>query len=179
MGDRAEGGAEAVTTQPPELARRVVFAPDSFKGTVDAADVARLLAEGWREVDPDVDAVLRPMADGGEGTLDAFASAVPGARRIPVLVEAPTAGRRAVLAEWLLLPPDAECPGGTGVVELASTAGIGFSGAASIRGAPTQEGSAKQSPQRWTTVCRGSYSELDRAVRQTVVSVCWKLLGHE
>ncbi|MDN3494830.1 glycerate kinase [Planococcus sp. APC 4015] len=94
----------------------VVFAPDSFKGTIGAADAASALATGWRSVRPDDDAVMRPMADGGEGTLDAFAAAVPGALRMPVPVDGPDG--EVTEACWLLLPD------GTAVVELASTSGI-------------------------------------------------------
>ncbi|MGP3533957.1 glycerate kinase [Microbacterium sp. RD1] len=101
---------------------RVVLAPDSFKGTVPAATAAQVLAEGWRRIRPGDDLVLRPMADGGEGTLDAVAAAVPRAERIPVTVTGP--GGSAVVASWLLLPPAPGAPVGTGVVELASTSGI-------------------------------------------------------
>ncbi|WP_460772686.1 glycerate kinase [Microbacterium sp. GXF7504] len=104
---------------------RVVVAPDSFKGTIRAAAAARALAAGWRRADPDATLVLRPMADGGEGTLEAFAASVPGVERMPVSVTAPagSAGER-IGASWLLLPPDAEAPEGTAVVELAGTCGI-------------------------------------------------------
>lgn len=95
---------------------RVVFAPDSFKGTASAADVAAALARGWRSVRADDELVARPMADGGEGTLDAFEAAVTGARRRPVTVHGPVSSP--VAAHWLLLPD------GTGVVELAATSGI-------------------------------------------------------
>ncbi|MBX0300883.1 glycerate kinase [Cryobacterium sp. 1639] len=95
---------------------RVVIAPDSFKGTATATEVARALAAGWASVRPADELVLLPMADGGEGTLDAFELAVPGARRMPVLVVGPD--DRAVRSHWLLLPD------GTGVVELACTSGI-------------------------------------------------------
>ncbi|WP_026927912.1 glycerate kinase [Granulicoccus phenolivorans] len=97
-------------------ARRVVLAPDSFKGSLTAADACAALAAGWREVDPGAEVITRPMADGGEGTLAAFAAAVPGARAMPVRVPGPD--DRIVEASWLLLPD------GTGVVELASTSGI-------------------------------------------------------
>ncbi|CAQ03158.1 putative glycerate kinase [Clavibacter sepedonicus] len=56
------------------------------------------------------------MADGGQGTLDVLAAAVPGARRVPVRVIGPD--DRPVDAHWLLLPD------GAGVVEVASTSGI-------------------------------------------------------
>lgn len=101
---------------------RVVLAPDSFKGSIAAAGVARALADGWRTVDPSAEILARPMADGGEGTLDAFATAIPGSTRMPVTVTGPHG--RPVAASWLLLPPTDGAPDGTGVVELASTSGI-------------------------------------------------------
>ncbi|GAA4487588.1 glycerate kinase [Microbacterium panaciterrae] len=100
----------------------VVIAPDSFKGTVTAADAARVLADGWRDADPEARIELRPMADGGEGTADAFLAAVPGAVAMPVRVMGPEGAP--IDASWVLLPPTADAPGGTGVVDLASTSGI-------------------------------------------------------
>ncbi len=50
---------------------RVLVAPDSFKGTFSSVVVADALAEGWSTIRPDDDVALTPMADGGEGTLDA------------------------------------------------------------------------------------------------------------
>ncbi|WP_345800539.1 glycerate kinase [Microbacterium sp. AZCO] len=111
---------------PPSDPPSVVFAPDSFKGSIGAAAAAAALAEGWASVRPDDRAVLRPVADGGEGTLDAFAAAVPGAHRMPVVVTGPD-GEPAE-ASWLLLPPTGDAPEGIGVVELASTSGIEFLG---------------------------------------------------
>nr|WP_153744897.1 glycerate kinase [Microbacterium sp. SYP-A9085] len=98
------------------------MAPDSFKGSITAADACAALAAGWRDVDPDVVIVARPMADGGEGTLVAFAAAVPDARRMPLTVAGPDG--RAHGTAWLRLPPTVDATGGTGVVELASTSGI-------------------------------------------------------
>ena len=100
----------------------VVVAPDSFKGSATAAAIARAIGDGWASVRPG-DRVLRvPMADGGEGTLDAFELAVPGSSRVPVVVQGPVG--RPVSTSWLLLPPSDELPGGVGVVELAATSGI-------------------------------------------------------
>lgn len=96
--------------------RTIVIAPDSFKGTASATQVARALAAGWARVHPGDELRLLPMADGGEGTLEAFETAVPGSKRMPVTVQGPD--DRAVHAYWLLLP------NGTGVVELANTSGI-------------------------------------------------------
>ncbi len=101
---------------------RVVLAPDSFKGTITAADAAAALAEGWAAVDPSAGFVLRPMADGGEGTVAAFEAAVEGARRVPVTVDGPAGAR--VDTSWLLLPSTKDAPTGTAVVDLASTSGI-------------------------------------------------------
>jgi glycerate kinase len=101
---------------------RVVIAPDSFKGSASALEVAAALAAGWREARAGDEVVALPMADGGEGTLDAFEAAVPGARRMPVDVSGPDG--RPVHASWVLLPPTEALPGGTGVVELAATSGL-------------------------------------------------------
>jgi len=105
---------------------RIVIAPDSFKGTADAASVARAIGEGWASRRPDDEVVLAPMADGGEGTLDAFAAAIPGAQRVPVRVTGPDG--REVASAWLRLPD------GRGVVELASTSGITLLDAAQAGG---------------------------------------------
>ncbi|NIJ05497.1 glycerate kinase [Frigoribacterium faeni] len=97
----------------------IVIAPDSFKGSASALEVCDALAAGWRQERPD-DVVRRlPLADGGEGTLDAFA-AVHEAERIPVEVRGPD--DRPVRAHWLSFVDDAGRR--TGVVELASTSGI-------------------------------------------------------
>ncbi len=101
---------------------RVVLAPDSFKGSITAADAAAALASGWREIEPDAEIVLRPMADGGEGTVAAFAAAVPDAERMPVIVDGPAG--EPVQTHWLLLPATADAPRGTAVIDLASTSGI-------------------------------------------------------
>jgi glycerate kinase len=97
---------------------RIVIAPDSFKGTIDAADASAALARGWAAERPDDELVLRPMADGGEGTLDAFEASVPGAKRVAVTVSGPVEGAPDVQSSWVLLPD------GTGVVELADTSGL-------------------------------------------------------
>lgn len=109
------------------MAHTVVIAPDSFKGTIAAAAAAQALAEGWRRERPADDVRLLPMADGGEGTVDAFATAVPAARRMPVTVTGPEGVD--VEASWVLLPSTSDALGGTGVVELASTSGIELLGA--------------------------------------------------
>lgn len=95
----------------------VVIAPDSFKGSLSAREVAEAIAEGWRTVRPDDELVLVPQADGGEGTLDAVEASVPGSvRRSAGLVTGPDG--RPTPGEWLQLPD------GTAVVELAQASGL-------------------------------------------------------
>ncbi|WP_436791166.1 glycerate kinase [Yinghuangia sp. YIM S10712] len=96
---------------------RVLFAPDAFKGTISAAHAAQALADGWLAVRPGDEAVVLPLADGGEGTLDAMARAIPGAVRKPV-TDVPGPDGRPVDGAWLLLPD------GTGFVELAAVSGL-------------------------------------------------------
>jgi glycerate 2-kinase len=98
---------------------RVLIAPDSFKGSLGAAAVATVLAEGWVSVRPGDQVTRLPLADGGEGTLDVLAATVPGARWHRAKVTGP--GGDPVIARWLELPP----PGAnTAVVELARASGL-------------------------------------------------------
>jgi glycerate kinase len=53
----------------------ILIAPDSFKGSLTSVQVARALAAGWARARPDDTIVLCPLADGGEGTLEAIAAA--------------------------------------------------------------------------------------------------------
>lgn len=53
---------------------RVLVAPDKFKGTLAAADVCRIVAEELQRVNPTLQAVSMPMADGGEGTAPLLAT---------------------------------------------------------------------------------------------------------
>lgn len=98
---------------------RVLIAPDSFKGSASAPEVARAVAAGWSSVRPADVLRLIPMADGGEGTLASVAGAAPGCRRVPVVVRGPDGGP--LQTHWLSLPD------GTGLVELANTSGLTLS----------------------------------------------------
>ncbi|GCE02446.1 glycerate kinase [Embleya hyalina] len=109
---------------------RIVLAPDSFKGTVEASVVAEVWAEGWLRGRPGDEVVSVPLADGGEGTLDAVARAVPGAVRVPV-GPVPGPDGRPVDGAWLRLPD------GTGVVELAAVSGLPLMAAPDPTGAHT------------------------------------------
>jgi len=67
---------------------RVIVASDKFKGSLSAAGVADALTRGLLAVSPDLDVTRVPVADGGDGTLDAALAA--GFVRCPVEVEGPT-----------------------------------------------------------------------------------------
>ncbi|MGY5883055.1 glycerate kinase [Modestobacter lacusdianchii] len=95
---------------------RVVIAPDSFKGTLDATAAADALAAGWRRERPDDELVTVPLADGGEGTLEALGHDLPAECWRSAEVTGPDG--RPVDAAWLLLPD------GTAVVEMARAAGL-------------------------------------------------------
>ncbi len=53
----------------------VLIAPDSFKGSLTSVQVAQALADGWTAARPEDATLLCPLADGGEGTLEAIAAA--------------------------------------------------------------------------------------------------------
>jgi glycerate kinase len=57
---------------------RVLVAPDKFRGTLSASAAAAAIAHGWERGDPSAETVPMPIADGGEGTLDALLKALDG-----------------------------------------------------------------------------------------------------
>ncbi|HYM65708.1 MAG TPA: glycerate kinase [Patescibacteria group bacterium] len=95
---------------------KVVVAPNAFKGTLTAPQAAAAMASGVREVFPDADVVEVPVADGGEGTVEALVSARRGERR-SVTVHGPLGDP--VDAVFGLIDQ-----GGTAVLELASASGL-------------------------------------------------------
>lgn len=58
--------------------KKIVIAPDSFKGCLSAAEVAESCKAGVLRVFPEAETVLMPMADGGEGTVEALAPFIKG-----------------------------------------------------------------------------------------------------
>lgn len=61
---------------------KIVIAPDSYKESLSALEVAQAVEAGFRQVFPDADYVLVPVADGGEGTVDAMVAATAGRKEI-------------------------------------------------------------------------------------------------
>ena len=92
----------------------VVLAPDSFKGSVSAADAAAAIAIGLRRIWPEAEVRLCPLADGGEGTLDAVLAS--GGQRCSVRVSG-AAGTPVDAAYGLIA-------GDTAVLESAQVVGL-------------------------------------------------------
>lgn len=57
---------------------KIVIAPDSYKESLSALEVASAIEQGFREIWPDADYVKLPVADGGEGTVEAMVAATAG-----------------------------------------------------------------------------------------------------
>ena len=72
------------------VVRRVVVAPDKFKGSLSAVEVAAAVTAGLLAVDPDLVVVQVPVADGGDGTVDAAVQA--GFDRVDIVASGPTGG---------------------------------------------------------------------------------------
>ncbi len=98
--------------------RRVLLAIDSFKGSVSSSQAESAVAEGMRRVWPDAEVRALPLADGGEGTLDAIAAC--GGELSTCEVAGPLGDR--VPARMLV---DSEHE--SAVIEMAEAAGIGYS----------------------------------------------------
>ncbi|MEM8891935.1 MAG: glycerate kinase [Bacteroidota bacterium] len=49
---------------------KILLAPDKFKGSLSAEEVCEALGKGLKKVQPDVELIIRPLADGGDGSLD-------------------------------------------------------------------------------------------------------------
>ena len=95
---------------------RVLFAPDSFKGSLSSVEVARALAAGWRRVRPGDTILLAPLADGGEGTTEAIAAAGGWEWRETTVANPDF---RPVAAHWLISPD-----GRSAVIEMAAASGL-------------------------------------------------------
>ena len=96
--------------------RRVLVAPDSFKGSLSAVQAAEAMERGVLAAWPDARVVKVPIADGGEGTVDALVTATQG-RFESRTVRGPLG--RPVEARWGVLGD-----GRTAVIEMAAASGI-------------------------------------------------------
>jgi glycerate kinase len=95
---------------------RIVVAPDSYKGSLSALQVAQAMERGIRAVYPGAEVDLVPIADGGEGTVESLARAT-GGRLEHATVSDPLG--RPVRAAWGILGD-----GRTAVLEMAAASGL-------------------------------------------------------
>ena len=98
---------------------RYVLVPDSFKGTLTSREICEILREEILRVRRSAEVIAIPVADGGEGSVDAFLVAV-GGQRIEVPVHGP---HMEELTAFYGLLPD-----GTAVIEMAAAAGLPLAG---------------------------------------------------
>lgn len=103
-----------VHTEPDK--RTVLFAPDSFKGSLTSVQVARALADGWSRARPGDTPLLCPLADGGEGTLEAIAAA---GGWVWQRAEVHDPLGRAITARWLRSDD-----GASAIIEMAEASGL-------------------------------------------------------
>lgn len=102
---------------------KVVVAIDSLKGSLSSMEAGRTIAEGIHRVDSQADVVVRPLADGGEGTVEALVAGMKGVNHT-ISVTGP-------------LGSPVDCT--YGIIEETNTAIIEMSGAAGITLVPTQD----------------------------------------
>ncbi len=116
VGDLADGTLDFGPVQ--RRPRRVLLAIDSFKGSVSSAQAEAAVAEGVRRAWPDAQVSALPLADGGEGTLDAIAAC--GGEVVACEVAGPLGDR---VSARMLVDGEHE----SAVIEMAEAAGIGYS----------------------------------------------------
>lgn len=96
--------------------RKYVVIPDSFKGCLSSSEICNILAREIRRRDPEARVCALPVADGGEGTVDAFLGAL-GGEKVAVSCRDPYG--RPLTAHYGLFPD-----GKTAVIEMAAAAGL-------------------------------------------------------
>jgi glycerate 2-kinase len=151
-----------------------IAAPDKFRGSLTAGEAADAMAVGLEAAG----FVARriPLADGGEGTLDALVAARGGSRRAATVTGPLGDG---VEAQWALLPD------GTGVVEMARASGLALVGAgrddplrASTRGTGELIAAALRAGARQVIVGVGGSATTDGGLG-AVDTLGWSLAGHD
>jgi glycerate 2-kinase len=95
---------------------KVIIAPDSFKESLSALEVANAIEKGFRDIFPEAEYVKIPMADGGEGTVQSLVDAT-GGRIVKTEVTGPLGDR--VQAFFGMLGD-----GKTAVIEMAASSGL-------------------------------------------------------
>lgn len=94
---------------------KIVVAPDSYKGSLTSTQVSKIIRSAIISVTPKANVILKPMADGGEGTLEVIVGAEQG-KLVPILCTGPLGDRIETRYGSL--------KGKTAVIECASIAGL-------------------------------------------------------
>lgn len=94
---------------------KVLIAIDSFKGSLTSLEAGNAAADGIKRVFPDAVTVVRPVADGGEGTADALTEGLGGTK---ITAEVTDPSGKKITAEYGVLPD------GTAVIEMAAASGL-------------------------------------------------------
>jgi glycerate kinase len=132
---------------------KIVIAPDSYKESLTALEVATEIEAGFREVFPDAEYVKLPMADGGEGTVAAMVDAT-GGRLIDVEVTGP-------LGEKVKACYGLTGDGKTAIIEMATASGLAL--------VPTNQ----RNPLNTTTYGTGELikAALDAGINQLIIGI--------
>lgn len=132
--------------------KKIVIAVDSFKGTMSSVEVCNLIEKGIHQILPTVSTVKVPIADGGEGTVDAFLAAA-GGQKITVRVKDPLF--REIDAYYGLLADQT-----TAIIEMATASGL-----------PLVED--KKNPRQTTTYGTGQLiiDALNRGCRKLIIGI--------
>ncbi|MFA5656835.1 MAG: glycerate kinase, partial [Dysgonamonadaceae bacterium] len=96
--------------------KKIIIAPDSFKGSLTSIEVANAMEEGIKKVFPNCEIVKTAIADGGEGTTETLVNALNG-EKVKVKVHDPL--MRPIEVEYGLVDN-----GRTAVIEMAAASGI-------------------------------------------------------
>ena len=96
--------------------QRVTLAIDSFKGSLSSSEVSEAFARGWRELFPECEIEIVPIADGGEGTLEALMEEMNGCY---VEVEVHDPLHRPIKARYGIVEQEH-----TAIIEMASASGL-------------------------------------------------------
>ncbi len=94
----------------------VLVAIDSFKGSLTSLQAANAVKEAILNIDKEADVVISPLADGGEGTVEALATGL-GGKLVDVIVHGPLMDK--VIAQYCILSDNK-----TAVIEMSAAAGI-------------------------------------------------------
>lgn len=132
---------------------KIIIAPDSFKESLSALQVAEEIEGGFREIFPQAQLLTFPLADGGEGTVEALTAATGGAR-VPVDVTGPLGGR---IPSFYGVTGDRK----TAVIEMAAASGLAL--------VPPQ----RRNPMKTTSFGTGELigHALDAGVRTLIIGI--------